>query len=97
MVVHLGREVVRLGLADATDERGLFMRVMQVQRQRVLVVEELADDRPGAVPGPQALADEVGAEMADQLVERQPFCIWRDYKTERFVRTSQRAVVGAHG
>ena len=70
-LVHLRREVVRLGLAFLSDEGRLLGVLMHVMRDRAHVVEELRVDGPLAVLVPDGIADDLALEFVDCISQQE--------------------------
>jgi hypothetical protein len=98
VVVHVGRVVIRLGLAGLVHQRGFLVGVVHVERQRLLVVEELGVHRPLAVLVEQSRADELALVVGDEIVERQQVAtVGVDDEAQPLELAGERAVIGAHG
>ena len=69
--VVLRRKVVRLGLAFASNQRGLSIILMHVVRNRPHVVKELRVHGPLGIFLPQALADQFRARLTHRLPQRE--------------------------
>ncbi len=98
VVVHVRREVVRLRLAQLADHRRVLVAMVEVERQRLLVVEELGVHRPLAELVPQARADERGTVVGHELIEgKERAAIGIDHEAETLERSGQGTVVSADG
>ncbi len=97
VVVHLKGEVVRLWLPRSPDELGHCIRMVDMERERSLIVEELAVHRPPSIGVPQSVSDQSRPEVGHDLVKRQRLPIRADDETQTLVRTSERAIVSLDG
>ena len=94
-VVHVGRVVVGLRLADLADHRGVLVPMVHVEGQRQQVVEELRVHRPAAVSLPRDAPRSIGPMVLDELIERDEGSLGVDDETQTLEWPRQWAIVSA--
>ena len=92
--VHLGREVIGLGLAFLAHQRGLFGVLVHVVGDGAHVVEELGIHRPLLVGVPDGVADDLAAENVHRVLQREAGTVV-DHIAQAFVLIA--VVVGRGG
>ena len=100
IVVELDREEIRFRLAHLVHELRMLLSVMDMVRERTLVVEELGVHGPAVVRVPEARADDGPLQLADRVPQGhflRPRTVFHDDEAQALVRACLWAVVSRRG
>ena len=100
VVVNLRRKIIGLGFTLLSGQCGMFITMMNMMRQRPLVIKEFGVHRPALMRTPDTLAKQRPFQLFNRFAQQNLLCgraILKNNLTQTLAFTGQRTIVSRGG